>query len=117
MIHQLTDKAIGVEIHKDGKSYFIKEDAMGKWVIGYKTIELLPPGEWKILGLGKDLTKEQWSEVVDKFNNGSYRDYEHKVFDPCDEYLPMYLSAPESGLSLLRSKGLQAENTLILIKQ
>ena len=70
----------------------------------------------KELGLVKDLTEEQWIEVVDKANdeliditNSHWRDYNS------DNWENNFKTAEESGKSLMESLNLK-ENNLFLIK-
>lgn len=77
----------------------------------------LPAGQWEILGKGDSLTEEQWvwvatqvvgwSSVIYHNHTASGRDYR-------DIVEAAFSTATESGLSLLKSKGLKPENTLIL---
>lgn len=72
----------------------------------------LPPGSYTLVGLGSELTEEQWKEIIeDTWESGdfigwSFRDYsdKHSTFD----------TATESGLSLLKSKSLSPNTTVIL---
>lgn len=116
MITILTDKAIAMGVHEDFVEFELAND--GRTLVATDIegqsgfLEYLPEGHWKIQGLGDKLTEDQWREVVgtgyEDFRTIKWRDFETN--EP--------VSTPtKSGLSLLRSKGLQAQNTLILIKQ
>ena len=103
------------EINTDGILDFWKH---GHVIVG--EIDL-PPGQWRILGRAKELTEEQWTtgmsgylteydweKIVEKVHHG-YKDYEFNG-EP-------YATAMFSGLSLLRSHGIDPEtNPLILVK-
>jgi hypothetical protein len=69
----------------------------------------LPPGNWQLIGKGDALTEEQWKGIVETEyieDIGHFPiDYETEESD-CSSYT-------ESGLSLLRSHGMN-ENTIIL---
>lgn len=76
----------------------------------------LPPGTWRIVGRAKELTEEQWRNVVRKvFDSPTlYADFSNSLGIT---YMPMF-PATESGFSLLRSHGIDPEsNPLILIKE
>lgn len=129
MIHKLTDKARGMTVPKDSWGYDLYQEGNLKSV-GYflsfkegkaqQSFNYLPFGEWKILGLGRDLTEDQWREVVETVSGWSkvvYYNYSASGRDYRDIVEAAFDNATESGTSLLRSKGLQGENTLILVKQ
>lgn len=65
----------------------------------------LPIGNWLIVGLSDLLAPAQLNGILQRFNNGAYRDYSHKGFDPCDELMPFCLTAKESLMSLIKSHG------------
>jgi hypothetical protein len=69
----------------------------------------IPPGNWQLIGKGDALTEEQWKGIVETEyieDIGHFPiDYETEESD-CSSYT-------ESGLSLLRSHGMN-ENTIIL---
>lgn len=71
----------------------------------------LPPGPWRTVGRAKELTEGQWRGVVPVLPSGiRWANYEHPE--------RLLLSATESGMSLLRSHGIDPEsNPIILIKQ
>lgn len=76
----------------------------------------LPPGSWRIVGRAKELNEEQWGIFVKHdlgpmTNKIAGYDYANEVFGGCT-------TATESGMSLLRSLGIDPEtNPLILIKE
>lgn len=127
MIAQLTQNSIGFVPPDDAHSFEVYDNN----VIGGKCIMYLmgnpdydcryspnlPEGNWKILALGKDLSEEQAKTLVsilpvrDVSTGRSY-----VCFDKTrGEYAT--ITAIEALQSLLRSKGLQGETTLILKKQ
>ncbi len=79
----------------------LKEDMCAHW--------RLPPGRWQLIGKGGELSEEQWKGIVETEyieDIGHFPiDYETEESD-CSSYT-------ESGLSLLRSHGMN-ENTIIL---
>lgn len=126
-IVELTDGVIGVVVPESSYMWTV----VGNELLMVPHIGLsarkkyydLPPGQWQILGLGNQLTEEQWKgivgishenvkidwDVVEEWVYGNiYKDYELKD--------SLYYTATESGLSLLTSKGLKPQNTLILKK-
>lgn len=73
----------------------------------------LPPGEYKILGKPKEVTEEQWRELVDRdylevVNIGEYDGfvcyYDDRLY--CD-------TATESGLSFCKVEGIDDNSVLI----
>jgi hypothetical protein len=127
MIHTLTESAKAIDVSEDAKD-FATHELNGYTKLVFSSVSQDPlkcggdmiyvgQGNWEILGKPASITNTDWFKIVDKFNNGSYRDYEHKNFDSCDEYLPMYLTAQESGQSLLKSKNVNPESVIILIKK
>jgi hypothetical protein len=71
---------------------------------------LLPPGKWSILFTTKEAKEEDWGNVVefDELAN-CYNDYE--------DVEGGYHSSIESGLSLLRSRGLNPDNNFVILKR
>lgn len=69
---------------------------------------ILPPGNWIIVGIGKDLKEEQWKGIIEKGKDGIC----YKYYLPGD-----YLSttSTESGFSWLRSHG--ADETFLILKE
>lgn len=126
MITQLTQNSIGVQVPEGAEDIRVRPTNCLNYQVGV-VIECpdLPEGNWKILGLGKDLSEEQCKsiveEIVDNKFQVKYPDYYQK--EPTKykwekELKKMgFINALASFESLLKSKGLQGENTLILIKQ
>lgn len=121
MITVLTDKAASIQWAKDAIKARIDK-------AGYVIFEMKEPGingeyyyddqkplegKWKILGKSSELTEDQWREVVEKImpfgRVERWKDYEFTESG--------FYTAIESGQSLLKSKNLEPETTLILIKQ
>lgn len=73
--------------------------------------EMLPyvSGSWSIIGLGKDLSEEQWKEIVERslVMSIKYKDYE------CVK--SSFHTATQSGLSWLKS--LNADENYLILKQ
>ena len=72
--------------------------------------------DYNILGIASELTEEQAMKMVNVTHIGQWRDYEANPnsFNPCDEYQDCFLSAKESLTSLITSKGMNPERTLII---
>jgi hypothetical protein len=70
----------------------------------------LPPGEWEIVGLSKEMTEDKWKKVVrelpvgDRFENYS------------GDYPVWHHSATASGLSLMRHLGLDEKQNYLILK-
>lgn len=113
-----------VEVEPDAELIHIyKEDGENELTYWYHDGKLwfdgliLPKGNYQIVGLAKDLTEEQWEEIVER--DGFYY-IERDVVKSCwkdyrtnDENLVQF-SATESGHSLVKSHGFQNNNCLIL---
>lgn len=125
MITELNEKAIGVEVPSGAydfdingsELFFINKHKDDPYPLGLDDVDGrdLPSGVWQILGRGSELTEEQWKqgslnwiEIVDEVG---YRDYTRY------EDFRYFKTATESGLSLLKSKNLNPDNALILIKK
>lgn len=123
MIHQLTDKAIGVTFPVGATGFKVEQ-----WIAVPHLIikmpktedcdpdyyEPLPKGNWTIIGKASDLTEEQWGQIVGWFELAGklgYRDYQS-----FDLSFP-YQTASISGASLLKKHRVNPDTTLILIKQ
>lgn len=73
----------------------------------------LPAGHtYTLIGLAKDLTSDDWKNIVERFHPGGFgrsgeewKDYNGSV---------LWKTALASGLSLLRSQGMDIETTVIL---
>jgi hypothetical protein len=117
---QLINDIWGMEVEDYWQFFDVKDNVLSfddsRLIDGNWNFIKLPPGQWKIIGKGSELSKEQWNGIVEKFNNGAYRDYSHSYFMPDDDGLPFYLTAIESGHSLLKAKmpGVPPEKILLL---
>lgn len=117
-IVELLDGVIGVVVPEDANNFEVYDNN----VIGGKCLMYLrgnpdyaceystnfPEGQWQILGLGNQLTEEQWEGVVDSKMEG------RELWKSYETSYTAFHNATESGLSLLKSKGLKPQNTLIL---
>lgn len=108
----LTDKAISVQVPEDSYDMRVFPGVLEgfKPTGGTYWYRDLPPGSWRIVGLGSELKEDHWKGIVEKGKNGICYRY----------YLPGYrltTIAIESGLSLLRSLKLDPKTSLILIKE
>jgi hypothetical protein len=131
MVTVLNDKAIAVEIPPEGNidnsylwgsthQYWVKYTTMpqpGK----FKTNEIkLPAGYWEIVGRPESITEEQAKQVVEAVKDWKtviYYDYEAPGLDYRDIVETAYDAALESFRSLLKSKSVDPEKVIILIKQ
>lgn len=127
MIHTLTLKAIavwvpkGVYKHEIFYKCVVTRDGIGASVYS----DNLPPGSWSILGKGNELTEDQCKgiveEVVDNKFQVKYRDYWQK--EPTKykwekELKKMgFINALSSFESLLKSKNINPDSVIILIKK
>lgn len=137
-ITQLNERSIVVEVPEGTKNYHVW--AGDKPQLGYEYITKnliekefgdstkyisLPPGSYSILGRPEEITEVQWRGIVERDNrktsNGliemevsGFKDYER--FGGSSLF-QVKSTATESGLSLLKSKGLQDKSIIILIKQ
>lgn len=68
----------------------------------------LPPGSWQIVCTSKECTREHADQIVEKIEEQFYKDYEYKG--------GIFTGPLPSLHSLLRSKGLDPDKTLILKK-
>lgn len=76
----------------------------------------MPPGNFQIVGIGRELTEVQWKEIVDRQNGsvGKYKDY--SITGSLAKYGTYLLgAATESGFSWLRSHG--ADETFLILKE
>ena len=94
-------------INDDGFLVYLK-----KWGAYIERIERLPPGSWKIEGICSEVGEDVWRGIVEPHNKrkGWWRDYSGLQ----DEWLSI---ARESGLSLVKSKNLNGERTLLITKK
>jgi hypothetical protein len=111
-----------VEVPEDAKRFWIEDLSHGfkeltmdndeNWD-EYKSI-LLSTGNYSIIGNGDELGESDWVLIIDKpvhsYTELVYRDYE-KTAGRIG-----YLSAKESGHSLLKSKNLNPSTTLLIRK-
>ena len=116
MIH-LRENFWAVEVPEGAHNFrILTADASDKGIF-YDVISThwmpLPAGTLKIIGISKDLTEEQARGIVecDAFYDG-YKDYDTNNFH---NDLP-FISPLDSLHSLLTSKGLDPENSLIIQK-
>lgn len=110
----LNEKAIAVNIpeyqfHLLGSRLFYKEpmDRHFEHVV-------LPSGQWSLLGRPKEITEEQWKGIVDTYPDDGCGGFAYMDYTSC---VNGFETAKESGLDLLKSKGLNPESIIILIKQ
>lgn len=124
VIH-LLDGVIGVVVPDDANSFgidhtgdiFYEYDVVANENMrtGWIGLQSLPPGQWQILGLGHQLTEEQWKGIVERQRGqGLYWHYNIRG-SSLGQYGAFLLdTATKSGLSLLKSKSLDPSTTLIL---
>lgn len=125
-LHQLTDNCLAVAgLPSDAYEIRYVKTRAGKLdQLHYRIVpkelmyvtdqraELIPEGNWRILGKANELTEEQWKEVLSDHRIGSgiyflgYDNFQDIVYTD---------TATESGASLLKLH--QLENPLILIKE
>lgn len=124
-ITELNEKAIAVEVPEDADNFDYFEEKNDLWFelldknctpIASDFISL-QEGRYSILGRPEDLTEEQWKGIVERLNTFVGDNSQH-----IDVYVDYYKdyecqTATESGLSLLKSKGLNPVEIIILIKQ
>lgn len=98
------------EFEIDGELFY-KASFLGKQNI--MQMKKLPSGQWEIIGKGDILSEEQWKGIVEYYPTTMtlYRDYSQQVFGD-----DVFFTAKESGYSLLKSRGMKPENSLILLK-
>ncbi len=118
MIHQLTPSCIAVKVPEDAGRYTMRAtNHCDNGSISFydkftneESMCLIPPGNWKILGRGNDLTEEQWRGIVPEMIIGErWSNYN-------GDYPIWFHSAKESGKSLLKSKNLNPD-VLILVNK
>lgn len=129
-ITQLNDKAWCTEVPDWSKDWYITNIHADNDLVcpskygGVHWIGMLPPGSYSILGKGNEITEDQWKGVVDKdertVTNGTrdtlisgFKDYERHGGS---SIFMVKRTATESGISLLKSKGLNPKTTFILVK-
>lgn len=132
MIHQLTPSCIAVTVPEDAKdpwmlerpdpqlAYYLPNKSFGEEGNMWSESIKLPPGNWKILGKGSDLSEEQWKGIVEAFTHkmGYFGDsnkaekivlYMNYMIERPVPVTFLYCDAKDSGLSLLKSKGLNPD--------
>lgn len=118
MITELNEKAIAVEV-PEGAHTFSIGFATGRLCYSPKGSAIntiytdLPPGNWSILGRPNELSEEQWKKVVTAEKTFGYPSYGQI---PNGSY-QWFAKPSESGQSLLKSKNVNPESVIILIKQ
>lgn len=125
---QLTEKVIVVEVPKGSKSIFISHWPKSNPELMYLTrkdnpvsVKLTHGVKYSLIGV-TPLSEEQWKEVVktevvgiyDEDDNIERYDYLYKNYSNPRDYNK--LTATESGLSLLESKGLDINKRYAIIK-
>lgn len=77
-----------------------------------ETILVLPPGDYTIIGLGSEISEEQWGKIVE-FRG--YRENDEEMYLDYTEAIPTIIhTATASGLSLIRFHNLNPETTLLV---
>lgn len=134
VIH-LTGDFWGVKVNGSGFNYTL----FGGWSIDqirYTTMPSpgrfkqyvvnIPPGMWSILSLAKDLREEQWGGIVEWYTDSHDSSYDPMYnvttyFDVFKDYVTgdegELATATQSGHSLLVSKNLDLNTTLIIKKE
>lgn len=88
-----------------------------------ETILLIPNGQWKLLGLAKNLSEEQWEKIVNSdvyvYPDEVGNDWQlfFKDYTDVTQVVPSEYNLPDattSGHSLLKSHNLKPSQTLIL---
>lgn len=110
------DNILIVPVPEDARGFRIhieKVDWLFFWTkTGWDDIDSqqLPPGTWRIVGRFKELTEDDWHKIIGgQLKQMPYPDFE-LVFNWFD-------TATESGMSLLRSKGIDPESNPIILKK
>lgn len=73
----------------------------------------LPPGEWEIVGLSKEMTEEKWKSLVKEACFAGDRPY--WGYKNYEEGMP-FETASASGLSLMRHLGLDEKQNYLILK-
>ena len=139
MVTQLTVNSIAVQVPTGSRKHCVTDSPdKGAFCVYYEIVPIddapswdisdnLPPGSWQILGRGKELTEEQWKEIVPRIDGDlawipSYNDPDsgghgfcYDDYESEDEHT-VYYTATESGLSLLKYKNVPIDNVIILVK-
>lgn len=118
-----------VEVKKGAHNFGFVPYGKDKWSLYYddqyghdgSCEPMLPPGNYTIIGLAKDLDDWEWNKISPEKIIRNHQTGMTGVFferfdkEPFDGAIQYCRTATESGLSLLRSHGL-TENTLIIKK-
>lgn len=79
----------------------------------------LPDGKYIVVGIGNELTDEQWSGIVDMKLESWWSGIEYvsvRTYTDYDDADNAFMTSPESGLSLIQHHGMKP-NCVILKKQ
>lgn len=87
---------------------------LGNVLIGYQTAIVVPRNSTLIGVDPLNLTEDEWKGIVERFNNGAFRDYSVPIFSPDNDSLPFELTATDSGSSLLTANGHKQGSAVIL---
>lgn len=118
---QLTEKVIAVEVPKGSKAIFVSHWPKSEPELMYLTrkdnpasVKLTYGVKYSLIGV-TPLSEEQWKEIVKNHVFDNYFDY---VNPNSGDYARGYMcvTATESGLSLLESKGLDINKKYAMIK-
>jgi hypothetical protein len=73
----------------------------------------LEEDNYNFIGKLTDIKEEEFTELVERFNNGAVRNYKEKIpFDPSDDLANFCLTAKESFFSKLEADGIYFKNQL-----
>lgn len=120
----LNEKAIAVHVTETANNFSIYEQELmftdkkpdDPYPLGLDDLDGidLPPGSWQILGRPEEITEEQWKGIVDTYPDDGCGGFAYMDYTSC---VNGFETAKESGLDLLKSKGLNPESIIILIKK
>lgn len=73
--------------------------------------EVLPLGQWEIIGKGNEIKEEVWEDIAECISakNDLWKRYDGNTY-----WSDLFKTATESGHSLIKSHGMKPETTLIL---
>lgn len=123
MIHNLTDNSIAVDVPEDAYGFQIPYNLS---ILGYQLPPLranfsidIPEGNWEILGRPEEMEEEQAQKIIEEPKLGYYKNYEDKRAYDEFIWLDIFIirTAIKSFQSLLKSKNLNPESVIILIKK
>lgn len=133
MIHEHGD-IVMVRVTEDAQDFKLNISSEDEWyVLEYLTQNLdeesgfygewgeadveLPPGSYTIVGLSSKLSEDEWGDIIPEITADGTQFY-YPDFGGRQTMMAVDLkrTATESGLSLLKSKGMKWETTLILKK-